>query len=83
MRPMLWDRGFAPLDSGSARGGPELPYAHDDVVYPDDLAEASDPWRVDVTITERGPQPSAIQVHAREAPVRGDAREHARAAGLC
>src|SRR5689334_3577861 len=67
MRSMLWIAASgALLASGSARAGPGLPYAHDDVVYPDDVAEASDPRRVDVTITERGPQPSEVQVNGPE-----------------
>jgi hypothetical protein len=67
MRATLWiaASGFL-LASGSAYAGPGLPIGHDDTVYPDDLAEASQPRRVDVTLTDRGPQPREIQVNGSE-----------------
>lgn len=67
MRTTLWlaASGFL-LAAASAHAGPGLPIGHDDTVYPDDLAEASQPRRVDVTITDRGPQPRDIQVDGSE-----------------
>ncbi len=67
MRATLWiaASGFL-LASGSAYAGPGLPIGHDDTVYADDLLEASQPRRVDVTITDRGPQPREIQVNGSE-----------------
>jgi hypothetical protein len=54
------------LASGPAFAGPGLSLGHDDTVYPDDLAEAAPPRRVDVTITDHGPQPREIQVDGGE-----------------
>jgi hypothetical protein len=77
MRATLWiaASGFL-LASGSAYASPGLPIAHDDTapsgvaaVYRDDLAEVSPPRRVDVTVTDQGPQPRDIQV-ARALPSR-------------
>jgi hypothetical protein len=74
MRATLWiaASGFL-LASGSAYASPGLPIAHDDTapsgvaaVYRDDLAEASPPRRVDVTVTDQGPQPRDIQVDGGE-----------------
>ncbi|BDG02917.1 hypothetical protein [Anaeromyxobacter oryzae] len=65
MRATLWIAvsGFL-LASGSAYAGPGTPY--DDTTYPDDVAEASSPRRVDVSITDHGPQPRQIQVNGSE-----------------
>ena len=67
MRAMLWmaASGFL-LASGSAYAGPGFPIGHDDTVYPEDLVEAAPPRRVDVTITDQGPQPRDIQVNGGE-----------------
>jgi len=67
MRASLWivASGFL-LASRSAYAGPGLPIGHDDTVHPDELAEASPPRRVDVTITDQGPQPRDIQVDGGE-----------------
>jgi hypothetical protein len=67
MRATLWiaASGFL-LASGSAYAGPGLPIGHDDNVYADDLLEASQPRRVDVAITDHGPQPRQIQVNGSE-----------------
>ena len=67
MRAALWTVASALLlASGTAFAGPVLPLGHDDTVYPDDLAEAASPRRVDVTITDQGPQPRDIQVSGGE-----------------
>ena len=67
MRAMLWIAASGLLlASGSAHAGPGLPIGHDDTVYPDDLLEASAPRRVDVTITDHGPQPRQIKVNGSE-----------------
>jgi hypothetical protein len=61
------------LASGSAHAGPGLPIGHDDTAYSDDAraheyeARArSLPRRVDVTITDDGPQPSKIRADRSE-----------------
>jgi hypothetical protein len=43
-----------------------VPFTYDDTVYPDELVEASAPRRVEVTITDHGPQPRDIQVNGSE-----------------
>jgi hypothetical protein len=65
MRKRLWiaASGFL-LAAGSALAGPGI--AHDDTVYPDDVAEQSAPRRVDVKITDRGPEPRDIPVSGSE-----------------
>ncbi|BDG02113.1 hypothetical protein [Anaeromyxobacter oryzae] len=65
MRATLWiaASGFL-LASASAYAGPGIP--HDDTTYPDDLLEQATPRRVDVTITDHGPQPRDIQVDGTE-----------------
>jgi len=67
MRATLWmaASGFL-LASGSAYAGPGLPLGHDDTAYPEDVTEAAPPRRVDVTITDQGPQPRDIQVNGAE-----------------
>jgi hypothetical protein len=54
------------LATASAYAGPGLPYAHDDTSYPDDGVDASRPRRIEVAITDRGPQPRSIRVVGRE-----------------
>jgi plastocyanin domain-containing protein len=54
------------LAAGSARAGPGLPPGHDDTTYPDDQLETARPRRVDVVITDRGPEPRQIQVRGSE-----------------
>ena len=67
MRATLWiaASGFL-LASGAAYAAPGLPYTYDDTVYPDQLVEDSAPRRVDVTITDAGPQPREIPVNGSE-----------------
>ena len=67
MRAMWWVAASGMLlAGGSAYAGPGLPYGHDDTVYPDDVAEASPARRVDVTITDRGPEPRTVHVDGSE-----------------
>jgi hypothetical protein len=54
------------LGAGAARAGPGIPLGHDDTVYPDDLLEAAPARRVDVTLTDHGPEPRSIPVEASE-----------------
>jgi plastocyanin domain-containing protein len=54
------------LAAGVARAGPGLPLGHDDTVYPDDLLEAAPARRVDVMITDHGPEPRSIPVEGSE-----------------
>lgn len=54
------------LAAGSAHAGPGMPLGHDDTIYPDDLLEASPARRVDVTLTDRGPEPRSVRVEAGE-----------------
>lgn len=54
------------LAAGVARAGPGIPLGHDDTVYPDDLLEAAPARRVDVTITDHGPEPRTIPVAGSE-----------------
>jgi hypothetical protein len=67
MRATLWlaVSGFL-LAAAPAYAGPGAAYGHDDAVYPDDIAEAAAPRRVDVTITDRGPEPTEIRVRGPE-----------------
>lgn len=67
MRAKLWIAASGLLlASGAAYAAPGVPFTYDDTVYPDDLVEASAPRRVDVTITDHGPQPRDIQVDGNE-----------------
>lgn len=52
------------LAAGPASAGPGI--AHDDTIYPDDLLEAAPARRVDVRITDRGPEPRNIAVNGAE-----------------
>jgi plastocyanin domain-containing protein len=54
------------LASGAARAGPGIALGRDDTIYPDDLLEAAAARRVDVAITDHGPEPRSIPVQASE-----------------
>ena len=66
MRTSLWVGISAVLASQAAYAGPGIPIGHDDTVYTQDLLEASEPRRVEVTITERGPEPRDIPIDKAE-----------------
>ncbi len=60
MRATLWiaASGFL-LASGPAYAGTGHPIGHEGTVRPDDLAEASPPRQVDLTLTDQVPRSSA------------------------
>jgi hypothetical protein len=52
------------LTAGPAFAGPGID--HDDAVYPEEVVSQKPARRVDVTITDAGPQPAAIDAHPDE-----------------
>lgn len=57
-----WTASLIALAAGPAQAGPGIQIGHDDTNYADDLLEEAQPRRVDVTITDQGPQPRSIPV---------------------
>jgi len=54
------------LGAGPALAGPGIPIGHDDTIYTEDLLLASPPTKVEIVITDRGPEPRDILIDRAE-----------------